>query len=61
MIFGGLLDEILLIECDFRLSSIETLFFNGLKGFLRVILMIFDGVKSSEMLDFTGVLRGSEI
>ena len=32
-IFGGLLDEILLIECDFWLSSIETLFYKGLRGF----------------------------
>ena len=33
-IFGSLLDKILLIECDFGLSSIEALFYKGLMGFL---------------------------
>ena len=32
--FGSLLDKILLIECDFGLSSIEALFYKGLMGFL---------------------------
>ena len=52
-----MLDEILLIECDFRLSSIEALFYKGLIGFLGGILMIFDGVKMGEMLDFVGFAR----
>ena len=47
----------MLIECDFRLSSIEALFYKGLIGFLGGILMIFDGVKMGEMLDFVGFAR----
>ena len=33
------------------------LIFKGLREFWKVILMIFDGVESDEMLDFSGFCR----
>ena len=45
------------IECDFLLSSIEALIYKGLRGILGGIMVIFDGVKSGEMLDFVGFAR----
>ena len=47
-IFGDLWCEILWIKCDFCLSSIEVLFYKGLRGFLggmRWFLMVWKLVK----------------
>ena len=44
-----MLDEILWIECDFWLSSIEALIYKGLRGFFGGIVVIFGVVKSGEM------------
>ena len=44
-------------KLDFRLTSIKSLIFNGLMGFFVGLVMIFDDVKSGEMLDFVGVCR----
>ena len=44
-------------KLDFRLTSIKSLIFNGLIGFFGGLVMIFDGVKSGEMVDFVGVCR----
>ena len=35
----------------------ECFIYKGLMGFFGVIVMIFDGVKSGEMLDFSGFYR----
>ena len=46
--FDSLRSEYLCIECDFRLSSIEALFFNALRGFLVeqwYFLMVWKVVK----------------
>ena len=39
-------------KLDFRLTSIKSLIFKGLSGFFGGLVMIFDDVKSGEMLDF---------
>lgn len=41
----------------FRLISMEALLFKGLRGFQGGIVVIFDGVKSGEILDFSGFYR----
>ena len=41
---------------DFRESSRKDLIYKGLRHFLGGIMVIFDGVKSGEMLDFSGGL-----
>ena len=41
----------------FRLSSRKCLIYKGLRGFLKMILIIFDVVGSGEMLDFSGFAR----
>ena len=42
---------------DFRASSRKGLICRGLRNFLGGIMVIFDGVKSGEMLDFSGFYR----
>ena len=57
-IFGGLLDEILWIECNFWLSSIEALFYKGLMGFLVLewwFLVLWKVVKCLILLGFIEV------
>ena len=39
------------------MASIKSLIFNGLSGFFGWLVVIFDGVKSGEMIDFVGVCR----
>ena len=42
---------------DFRASSRKGLICRGLRDFCSGIMMIFDGLKSGEMLDFSGFYR----
>ena len=42
---------------DFRASSRKDLIYKGLRYFCGRIMVIFDGVKSGEMLDFSGFYR----
>ena len=41
----------------FRWSSIECFIFKWLRGIFGGIVVIFDGVKNGEMLDFSGFAR----
>ena len=43
--------------CDFRLSSIKALFYNGLRLFFGEIVVIFGVVKSGGILDFSMFCR----
>ena len=42
---------------DFRASSRKDLICRGLRDFCGRIMVIFDGVKGGEMLDFSGFYR----
>ena len=41
----------------FSVEFDESLYFQGFEGILGWIVVIFDGVKSGEMLDFSGFAR----
>ena len=41
----------------FSVEFDESLYFQGFEGIYGGIVVIFDGVKSGEMLDFSGVYR----
>ena len=47
----------MLLNMGFLVEFEEMLYFQGLEGIYGEIVVIFDGVKSGEMLDFTGFCR----